>query len=118
MAPKKVNGYVKLQVMAAKATPAPPIGPALGQAQARNCDERSSGLLACFVFRVVSDEEIFLRDWNVVRLVFSCGLGRCAWSVGGCVRWLLVACWCWLGRARWQRLTLSSLRVGPVRRAR
>ncbi len=33
MAPKKINGYVKLQVMAAKATPAPPIGPALGQAQ-------------------------------------------------------------------------------------
>jgi large subunit ribosomal protein L11 len=33
MAPKKVTGYVKLQVMAAKATPAPPIGPALGQAQ-------------------------------------------------------------------------------------
>lgn len=33
MAPKKINGYVKLQVMAGKATPAPPIGPALGQAQ-------------------------------------------------------------------------------------
>ncbi|HEY9138815.1 MAG TPA: 50S ribosomal protein L11 [Terriglobus sp.] len=33
MAPKKVTGYVKLQVMAGKATPAPPIGPALGQAQ-------------------------------------------------------------------------------------
>ncbi|AFL87227.1 LSU ribosomal protein L11P [Terriglobus roseus DSM 18391] len=33
MAPKKITGYVKLQVMAAKATPAPPIGPALGQAQ-------------------------------------------------------------------------------------
>jgi large subunit ribosomal protein L11 len=33
MAPKKVTGYVKLQVIAAKATPAPPIGPALGQAQ-------------------------------------------------------------------------------------
>jgi len=33
MAPKKVQGYVKLQVMAGKATPAPPIGPALGQAQ-------------------------------------------------------------------------------------
>ena len=33
MAPKKTKGYVKLQVMAAKATPAPPIGPALGQAQ-------------------------------------------------------------------------------------
>ena len=33
MAPKKINGYVTLQVMAGKATPAPPIGPALGQAQ-------------------------------------------------------------------------------------
>ena len=33
MAPKKVTGYVKLQIMAAKATPAPPVGPALGQAQ-------------------------------------------------------------------------------------
>jgi large subunit ribosomal protein L11 len=33
MAPKKVQGYVKLQIMAAKATPAPPVGPALGQAQ-------------------------------------------------------------------------------------
>jgi large subunit ribosomal protein L11 len=33
MAPKKVTGYVKLQITAAKATPAPPVGPALGQAQ-------------------------------------------------------------------------------------
>ena len=33
MAPKKVQGYVKLQVEAGKANPAPPIGPALGQAQ-------------------------------------------------------------------------------------
>jgi len=33
MAPKKVTGYVKLQIIAAKATPAPPVGPALGQAQ-------------------------------------------------------------------------------------
>ena len=33
MAPKKVQGYVKLQIPAGKATPAPPIGPALGQAQ-------------------------------------------------------------------------------------
>ena len=32
MAPKKVQGYVKLQIEAGKATPAPPIGPALGQA--------------------------------------------------------------------------------------
>ena len=28
---KKVSAYIKLQVKAAKATPAPPIGPALGQ---------------------------------------------------------------------------------------
>ena len=28
---KKITGYVKLQVPAGKATPAPPIGPALGQ---------------------------------------------------------------------------------------
>lgn len=28
---KKVEGYIKLPVPAAKATPAPPVGPALGQ---------------------------------------------------------------------------------------
>jgi large subunit ribosomal protein L11 len=33
MAPKKIQGYVKLQITAGKATPAPPVGPALGQAQ-------------------------------------------------------------------------------------
>ncbi len=30
MAKKKVTGYIKLQVPAGKATPAPPVGPALG----------------------------------------------------------------------------------------
>jgi large subunit ribosomal protein L11 len=30
---KKITGYVKLQVAAGKATPSPPIGPALGQRQ-------------------------------------------------------------------------------------
>ena len=29
---KKVEGYIKLQIPAGKATPAPPVGPALGQA--------------------------------------------------------------------------------------
>ena len=29
---KKITGYVKLQIPAGKATPAPPVGPALGQA--------------------------------------------------------------------------------------
>ena len=28
---KKVTGYIKLQLPAGKATPAPPVGPALGQ---------------------------------------------------------------------------------------
>ena len=28
---KKIDGYVKLQIAAGKATPAPPVGPALGQ---------------------------------------------------------------------------------------
>lgn len=28
---KKVVGYIKLQIPAGKATPAPPVGPALGQ---------------------------------------------------------------------------------------
>ena len=31
--PKKVQTQVKLQIAAGKATPAPPVGPALGQAQ-------------------------------------------------------------------------------------
>ena len=33
MAPKKIQTLVKLQIEAGKATPAPPVGPALGQAQ-------------------------------------------------------------------------------------
>jgi len=33
MAPKKVATYVKLQITGGKANPAPPVGPALGQAQ-------------------------------------------------------------------------------------
>ena len=32
MAKKKITGQIKLQIMAGKATPAPPVGPALGQA--------------------------------------------------------------------------------------
>ena len=32
MAAKKITKYVKVQIEAGKATPAPPLGPALGQA--------------------------------------------------------------------------------------
>jgi large subunit ribosomal protein L11 len=66
MAPKKINGYVKLQVMAAKATPAPPIGPALGQAQVnimefckqfndRTKDPQMAGLTIPVVITVYAD---------------------------------------------------------------
>ena len=38
---KKVEGYIKLQIPAGKATPAPPVGPALGQhgVNARTADQ-------------------------------------------------------------------------------
>lgn len=35
---KKVTGYIKLQLPAGKATPAPPVGPALGQKQVNIMD--------------------------------------------------------------------------------
>ena len=39
---KKVTGYIKLQIPAGKATPAPPVGPALGQHEIgrASCRER------------------------------------------------------------------------------
>ena len=40
---KKITGSVKLQIAAGKATPAPPVGPALGQALAR-CEPGQRGL--------------------------------------------------------------------------
>ena len=66
MAPKKITGYVKLQVMAGKATPAPPIGPALGQAQvnimefckqfnARTQAKEMAGLIIPVVITVYTD---------------------------------------------------------------
>jgi large subunit ribosomal protein L11 len=35
---KKIKGYIKLQIPAGKATPAPPVGPALGQHQVNIMD--------------------------------------------------------------------------------
>jgi large subunit ribosomal protein L11 len=66
MAPKKVQGYVKLQIIAAKATPAPPVGPALGQAQVnimefckqfneRTKDPSQAGLTIPVVITVYAD---------------------------------------------------------------
>ena len=46
---KKVEGYIKLQIPAGKATPAPPVGPALGQHGVnivqftKDCNARTAG---------------------------------------------------------------------------
>ena len=64
--PKKVTGYVKLQIEAGKATPAPPVGPALGQAQvnimefckqfnARTQNKEMAGLIIPVVISVYAD---------------------------------------------------------------
>ena len=63
---KKVTGQVKLQIAAGKATPAPPVGPALGQAQinimefckqfnARTQQKELEGLIIPVVITVFSD---------------------------------------------------------------
>jgi large subunit ribosomal protein L11 len=64
--PKKITGYVKLQIIAGKATPAPPVGPALGQAQvnimefckqfnARTSNKEMEGLTIPVVISVFAD---------------------------------------------------------------
>jgi large subunit ribosomal protein L11 len=64
--PKKVTTYVKLQIEAGKATPAPPVGPALGQAQvnimefckqfnARTQNKEMAGLIIPVVITVYTD---------------------------------------------------------------
>src|SRR6201982_3373308 len=66
MAPKKVQTSVKLQIEAGKATPAPPVGPALGQAQinimefckqfnARTQNKEMAGLIIPVVITVYVD---------------------------------------------------------------
>ena len=63
---KKVTGSVKLQIAAGKATPAPPVGPALGQAQinimefckqfnARTSAKELEGLIIPVVVTVYND---------------------------------------------------------------
>ncbi len=63
---KKVTGQVKLQIAAGKATPAPPVGPALGQAQinimefckqfnARTSAKELEGLIIPVVVSVYND---------------------------------------------------------------
>ena len=67
--PKKVSTYVKLQIEAGKATPAPPVGPALGQAQvnimefckqfnARTQNKEMAGLIIPVVITVYADRSL------------------------------------------------------------
>ena len=62
---KKVQGYIKLQIAAGKATPAPPVGPALGQhgvnimGYCKEFNERTSkdaGLIIPVVITVYQDK--------------------------------------------------------------
>jgi large subunit ribosomal protein L11 len=64
--PKKITAMVKLQIEAGKATPAPPVGPALGQAQvnimefckqfnARTQNKEMAGLIIPVVISVYAD---------------------------------------------------------------
>ena len=78
MAPKKVQTYVKLQITAGKATPAPPVGPALGQAQvnimefckqfnARTQNKEMEGLIIPVVITVYTDRTFSLRHQDASR---------------------------------------------------
>ncbi len=61
---QKVTGYIKLQIPAGKATPAPPVGPALGQHGVnimdctKQCDEKTkndAGMIIPVVITVYQD---------------------------------------------------------------
>ena len=64
---KKVEGFVKLQIAAGKANPAPPVGPALGQHgvnimefckqfNARTQDQAADGMIIPVVITVYADK--------------------------------------------------------------
>ena len=68
---KKVQGYIKLQIAAGKATPAPPVGPALGQhgvnimGFCKEFNERTSkdaGLIIPVVITVYQDKSFTFRN--------------------------------------------------------
>ena len=82
---KKIQGYVKLQIPAAKATPAPPVGPALGQqgvnimAFCKEFNERtqkSAGLIIPVVITVYSDRSFtFITKTPPVPVLIKKALG-------------------------------------------
>ena len=82
---KKVSAYIKLQVKAAKATPAPPIGPALGQhgvnipGFCKEFNERTAkqaGLVITVVITVYSDRSFtFITKTPPVPVLIKKALG-------------------------------------------
>ena len=82
---KKVSAYIKLQVKAAKATPAPPIGPALGQhgvnipGFCKEFNERTAkqaGLVIPVVITVYSDRSFtFITKTPPVPVLIKNALG-------------------------------------------
>ncbi len=82
---KKVSAYIKLQVNAAKATPAPPIGPALGQhgvnipGFCKEFNERTAkqaGLVIPVVITVYSDRSFtFITKTPPVPVLIKKALG-------------------------------------------
>ena len=71
---KKVTGYVKLQIPAGKATPAPPVGPALGQhgvniAQfVKEFNERTAkdvGLIIPVIITIYGDASVYFDPYNI-----------------------------------------------------
>ena len=60
---QKVTGYIKLQIEAGKATPAPPVGPALGQkgvnimAFTKEFNERTKNQMGMIIPVVIRSEE-------------------------------------------------------------
>ena len=64
---KKVEGYIKLQIPAGKATPAPPVGPALGQ-HGVNIVEFTKQFNA----RTADQEGMIIRDCAISKASCQC----------------------------------------------
>src|SRR5439155_24160360 len=84
---KKVTGSVKLQIAAGKATPVPPVGPALGQAQinimefckqfnARTSKKELEGLIILVLVTVYSDRSFtFITKMPPASVLLKRGAG-------------------------------------------
>ena len=90
---KKITGFVKLQIPAGKATPAPPVGPALGQhgvnimGFCKEFNERTSkqaGLIIPVVITVYQDRSFTFRSRSHQEGLRNRERFRCAQQDQGC----------------------------------